>query len=41
MSYLEIVATVTAIGSVGNLVLQTNWYIWSHKVHERKHKEDD
>ncbi len=41
MTYLEILVTITAISGLGNLVLQTTWFIWSHKIHERKHKDDE
>ncbi len=40
MTYLEIIVTLTAIASVGNLILQTGWFIWSRNIHKRKHFSD-
>ena len=40
MTYIEMMVTTTAIASVGNLLLQSAWFIWSHKINERKHFTD-
>ena len=41
MSYTEIIISITAIASVGNLILQTGWFLWSYNIHKRKHFTDE
>jgi len=33
--------TIICIGVIWNAVLQTGWFIWSYKIHNRKHLSDD
>ena len=40
MTYIEVVVTITAVASLGNLILQSSWFVWSHGIHQRKHFTD-
>ena len=41
MSYIEIIISITAIASVGNLGIQAGWLRWSYNIHKRKHFTDE
>ena len=32
--------TIIAVGVIGNFTLQLGWFIWSYRVHHRKHFTD-
>ena len=38
---LEVIVTITAVASVGNLILQSSWFVWSYNIHKRKHFTDE